>query len=101
MLVRALNVPRIYFTIYDKQINIFKHSHKYILFRKEKVWIKKGIKSIFDVAMNSFNGTKICELVGIYLLSVLSNIMEKNDTSLYRDDECYRLDAKIVEQSTS
>ena len=36
--------------------------------------------------MGSYDGAKICELVGIYILSRLSNIIDKNDCGLYRDD---------------
>ena len=41
---------------------------------------------LFDVAMGSFDGAELCELVGIYLLHKLSNIMPIQDTGLYRDD---------------
>ena len=40
---------------------------------------------MFDVTMESYNGAEICELVGIYILSCLSNI-DKNDCGFYRDD---------------
>ena len=36
--------------------------------------------------MGSYDGAKICELVGIYILSRLSNIIDKNHCGLYRDD---------------
>ena len=36
--------------------------------------------------MCSFDGAKICELVGIHILSLLSNKLDKKSTGLYRDD---------------
>ena len=36
--------------------------------------------------MGSYDGVEICELVGIYILSRLSNIIDKNNYGLYRDD---------------
>ena len=36
--------------------------------------------------MGSFDGAKICELVGIHILSLLSSILNKQSTGLYRDD---------------
>ena len=36
--------------------------------------------------MGSFDGAKICELVGIHILSLLSNKLDKQSTGLYRDD---------------
>ena len=36
--------------------------------------------------MGSFDGAEICELVGIYILHNLSQITNKRDIGLYRDD---------------
>ena len=36
--------------------------------------------------MGSFDGAEICELVGIHILSLLSNKLDKQSTALYRDD---------------
>ena len=47
---------------------------------------KKNTESCFDVIMGSFDGAKICELVGIHTLSLLSNKLDKQSTGLYRDD---------------
>ena len=49
-------------------------------------WKKKNTESCFDVTMGSFDGAKICELVGIHILSLLSNKLDKQSTGLYRDD---------------
>ena len=36
--------------------------------------------------MGSYDGTKICELVGIYILSYLTTLIGKKDVGLYRDN---------------
>ena len=36
--------------------------------------------------MGSYDGEETWDLVGIYILSRLSNIIDKNDCGLYRDD---------------
>ena len=36
--------------------------------------------------MESYDGAEICKLVGIYLLSLLPNIIDKNSSGLYRDE---------------
>ena len=36
--------------------------------------------------MVSYDGAEICELVGIYLLSLLANIIDENNSGLYCDD---------------
>ena len=40
----------------------------------------------FDVAMGSYDGADVCELVGLYLLNLLTNEFGKHNISLYRDD---------------
>ena len=36
--------------------------------------------------MGCFDGAEICELVGTYIQSKLTNMMNKEDIGLYRDD---------------
>ena len=36
--------------------------------------------------MASYDGTKICELIGIFVLNKLCNIIDKNRIGFYRDD---------------
>ena len=38
------------------------------------------------VAMGSYDGAEICEFIGIYLLSQLCTIINRNNCGLYRDD---------------
>ena len=47
---------------------------------------KKNIESCFDVTMGSFDGAEICELLGIHILSLLSNKFDKQSAGLYRGD---------------
>ena len=47
---------------------------------------KEKTESYFDVTMGSYDGVKICELVGIYILTRLATIIKKSDCGLYRDD---------------
>ena len=49
-------------------INAIKLARKSLLFYKGRAWVKKGDDILFDVTMGSFDGAKICELVGLYLL---------------------------------
>ena len=46
---------------------------------------KKNTDSCFDVTMRSYDGAEICELIGIYVLFLLANIIDKNNSGLYRD----------------
>ena len=42
--------------------------------------------SSFDVTMGTFDETEICEIVGLYFLDKLSNLLGKENVGLYRDD---------------
>ena len=42
--------------------------------------------SLFDVTMGYFDGAEICELVGLFFLSKLSNIIHIDNIGLYRED---------------
>ena len=42
--------------------------------------------SCFDGTMASCVDAEVCEFVGIYLLPLLANIIDKNSSGLYRDD---------------
>ena len=64
---------------------IFK-SRKSLLLGNNEPWIKKGQSSNFDVAMGSYDGAEVCELVKLFLLNDLSDLIGKNNVGLYRDD---------------
>ena len=61
------------------------HCQKSLLFYKNEPWKKKDSDSCFHVTMGSYNGTELCEFIGIYLLLQLCTIISKNDFRLYRD----------------
>ena len=46
---------------------------------------KKG-ESNFDVSMGAYNGAEVCELIGIFMLSLFSKYINKNHIGLYKDD---------------
>ena len=49
--------------------------------------------------MGSFDGAEICELIGIYIQSILAKIISKNDMGLYRDDGLIVLKNKNGQQT--
>ena len=48
--------------------------------------LKRVVDEDFDVPVGCFDGAEICELVGTYIQSKLTNIMSKEDVELYRDN---------------
>ena len=57
-----------------------------MLFYKNEPWKKKDSDSCFDITMGSYGGGELCEFIGMYLLSQLCTIINKNDCGIYRDD---------------
>ena len=50
------------------------------------MWVKK-YNSDFDVTMGSYDGAEVCELVGHYILDILTKEFGHNMIGVYRDDE--------------
>ena len=89
LLSRAIKFAEKFVDIPSEEIGIIYNSCKSILHSRGKAWVKKKNKSdeqVFDVAMGSYSGAEICELIGLYMLHGLSNIFEKKMVGLYRDD---------------
>ena len=85
LLTDAIDYARQFVGINDDEVNIILHCRKSILFGSNGALIKKN-GSLFDVAMGSFDGAKICELVGLFLLNNLTQIVGSNNIGIYRDD---------------
>ena len=56
------------------------------MFYENELWKKKDTDATFDVAMGSYDSTELCELIGIYIQSLLINILSKDIMGLYKDD---------------
>lgn len=61
------------------------HAKRSLLFNDDCPWGKKSASNLFDVTMGSFDGAETCELVGYFLLSILTEKYGQN-IGLYRDD---------------
>ena len=70
----------------DHKIKTIKHRRKSLLFHNNVAWKKKTIANCFDVTMGSYDGAEVCELVGMFILSKLGNIIDKKNTGLYHDN---------------
>ena len=83
LLKKALDYAKQHVHITKEEIKIILQTKKGLLFTDGKPWIKKGNK-VFDVTMGSWDGAEVSDLVGLYLLSQLTDL--DLDTGLYRDD---------------
>ena len=65
---------------------IIKHLSKMLLFHNSQTWEKNFRDPYFDVAMGCYDGAIDCELVRLFILNKLSNIIDKPSINLYTDD---------------
>ena len=72
-------------TIEHKTLEAILLTRKSLLFNKDEIWVKKD-NSSFNVTMRSFDIAKIYDIVGLYLLNKLSNLLGNENVELYRDD---------------
>ena len=98
LLNKALNFASEYIYISKCDIDVINHARKSLLFDGSKTWVKKQ-GGLFDVSMGAYDGAEVCELVGTYMLNVLSKKYNKNDFGLYRDDGLAVLKNKSGPQS--
>ena len=85
LLENALGFAAHHTEISEEIMLTIRHCRKSLLFCTDKIWVKKSNPE-FDVTMGSFDGAEICELVGLYLLDQLSNLLPVESFGLYRDD---------------
>ena len=86
LLKLSLDYARQFTTISDEDIEIIMHSRKTLLFSNNEPWVKRGNSPMFDVAMGSYDGAEVCELVGLYILHKLTSAYPNLNIGLYRDD---------------
>ena len=72
--------------ILDKALWIIKHCRKLLLYLDNEAWKKKNSDNCFDVAMGSYDGLEVCQLVGTLILSTFANSILKRNSGLCRDD---------------
>ena len=76
---------RTYISIINKDIKAIFHVRKSLSYYNDEPWVTNE-ESNFDVTMGSYDGAEVCELFGMFMLSLLSIHINKNHIGLYRDD---------------
>ena len=85
LLIDAINFAKSSANITEQDLSIIMQSRKTLLFQNSEPWVQKlGIENL-DVPMGCYDGTKLCELVGSFILNKLTSIVSKSDTGLYSD----------------
>ena len=85
LLSKALDFASNFRQITSHEREIILHAKRSLLFSDNCPWEKKSANNQFDVTMGSFDGAETCELVGCYLLSLLTKKYGQN-IGLYRED---------------
>ena len=85
LLKEALNFVKRHTEVKKEDVDIVMHARKSLLFNKEGTWIKRT-GGLFDVTMGAYDGAEVCELVGTFLLNIISEKCDKKEIGLYRDD---------------
>ena len=87
VLLEAIEFAKTHYdSISDDMVETILNSRKAFLYFDGDPWIKKGSNEHFDVTEGSFDGAEVCELVGLYLLSKLTDLITDGSVGLYRDD---------------
>ena len=85
LLIEALEFAKQHVTIKSKDRETIFHARKSLLYKEGEPWIKKQSNN-FDVTMGSYDGAEVCELIGIFMLSLIGNKYNPSNIGLYRDD---------------
>ena len=85
LLIEALEFAKQHVTTKSKDRETICHAGKSLLYNEGEPWIKKQSNN-FDVTMRLCDGAEVCELIGIFMLSLIGNKYNPNNFGLYRDD---------------
>ncbi len=85
LLMKALDYASKFATITDQDREIVLHAKRSMLYHQNSPWMKRNAENTFDVTMGSYDGAETCELIGLYMLSLIAPKF-KDQVGLYRDD---------------
>ena len=75
-------VPNSGFTGFE-QYEIILACRKTVLKNNDSTWVKNGLDN-FDVPMGGYDSSQIADLVGLYILDILTRIISPQQVGLYR-----------------
>ena len=85
LLNKGLRFSQEQIDVTSKDTEIICHARKSLLLDEKDTWMKKQ-SGLLDVTMGAYDGAEVCELVGTYMLLLISEEDNKKDFRLYRDD---------------
>ena len=85
LLIEALEFAKQPVTIKSKDRETVFHGRKSLLLNEGEPWIKKQSNN-FDVTNGSYDGAEVCELIGIFMLTLIGHKYNSNNIGLSRDE---------------
>ena len=81
-LIDSINYARKYVDITKEQYEIILACRKTVLKNNGSTWVKSGSDN-FDVPMRGYDSSQIADVVGLYILDILSRIISPEQMALY------------------
>ena len=86
LLRKSIEFAKKFTVVSEDDVNIVMNARRSFLYFNGDPWVKTSDPS-FDVPMGAWDGAECCELVGLYLLDLMTqNLFHKGRVGLYRDD---------------
>ena len=85
ILIDSINYARKYIDITIEQYEIILACRKTVLKNNDSTWVKNGLDN-FDVPMGGYDSSQIADLVGLYILNMITRIISPQQVGLYHDD---------------
>ena len=85
MFNEVLNFAKTKVDITNQEMSIIMQSRNTLLFNKNQSWAKRSGNEEFDVPMGCFDGTELCEIIGIYILKI-QRVLQRDNAGLYKND---------------
>ena len=86
ILIDSINYVRKYADVTNEQYEIILACRKTVIENNESTWVKSGLDN-FDVPIvGGYDSSQIADLVGLYILNILTRIISPEQLGLYYDD---------------
>ena len=70
--MKALDYASTFTNVTDQDRQIIIHAKRSLLYHQDSQWKKNNSDNTFDVTMGSYDGAETCELIGLYMLSLIT-----------------------------
>ena len=85
-LLNAIEFGKKFTKFSNDEIDLLMHTCQTIVCYDNRIWTKLNNNDNFDIAMGSFHGAEVCDLVGLFILSKITPVVGPLNIGLYRDD---------------